>query len=65
MWPFKKSKQVQQEDYVDFPSNDADIEGIYRYLSWHMSKAGLSSNCFHFLEVLKTKASKENNYVNN
>lgn len=48
MWPFKKSKQVKQEEYVEFPANDADIDGVYRYLAWHMNNAGMNSTCFHF-----------------
>jgi len=40
-------------DMVNHPTNDRDIDGIYAYLAWHFRKAGLSSNCFHYLEVLK------------
>ena len=43
-------------DYIDVPANDGDIDGIYRYLGWHMNKAGLSSTCFHYLEALKKMA---------
>ena len=42
--------------YVSTPSNDDDLEGIYKYLSWHLAKAGMSSNCFHYLEVLYKEA---------
>lgn len=45
-----------KDDYVNYPANDGDIDGIYRYLGWHMNKAGLSSTCFHYLEVLKKMA---------
>lgn len=45
-----------RNDWVDAPANDGDIDGIYRYLAWHMTKAGLSSTCFHYLEVLKKAA---------
>ena len=37
-----------RDDYVNMPVNDGDIDGIYRYLGWHMNKAGLSSTCFHY-----------------
>lgn len=43
-------------DFIDYPANDGDIDGIYRYLGWHMAQSGMSSNCFHFLEVLKKRA---------
>ena len=45
-----------RDDYVDMPANDGDVDGIYRYLGWHMNKAGLSSTCFHYLEALKKMA---------
>ena len=44
------------EDYIQHPTNDDDIEGIYEYLSWHLIRHGASSNCLHFLGVLKRKA---------
>jgi hypothetical protein len=54
-----KSPPQKQLDFIDYPANDNDIDGIYRYLAWHMNHAGLSSNCFHFLEVLKQHATKK------
>ena len=47
---------MRKHDYIDVPVNDGDIDGIYRYLGWHMNKAGLSSTCFHYLEALKKMA---------
>ena len=44
------------KDWVSVPVNDGDIQGVYEYLAWHMYKAGLSSTCFHYLEVLKKQA---------
>ena len=43
-------------DWISTPSSDGDFEGIYKYLSWHLAKAGMSSNCFHYLEVLYKQA---------
>ena len=43
-------------DYVFTPSNDGDLEGIYKYLSWYLAKSGMSNNCFHYLEVLYKEA---------
>ena len=57
--PQNKTKPENKTDYIDVPCNDSDIEGIYRYLGWHMYKAGMSSNCFHYLEILKREASKD------
>lgn len=47
---------LNSSNTIDVPSNDNDIEGIYRYLGWHMYKHGMSSNCFHYLEVLWKRA---------
>ena len=44
-------------DSVSMPTND-DIDGIKQYLGWHMYKAGMSSNAFHYLDVLVDKAKK-------
>jgi hypothetical protein len=46
-------------DSVSVPSNDNDIDGIEKYLGWHMYKAGMSSNVFHYLGVLVEKARKD------
>lgn len=46
-------------DSVRMPSNDNDIDGIKQYLGWHMYKAGMSSNVFHYIDVLVQKAKKD------
>ena len=51
-------------DWISTPLNDGDIDGIYKYLGWHMQKAGLSSNCFHYLEVLKKIATVSSEQLN-
>lgn len=48
-----------RDSYIDVPSNDGDLDGAYRYLGWHMTKAGMSSTCFHYLEVLWKEATKK------
>lgn len=55
----KKVSSQSCSSYVDVPSNDADLDGIYRYLGWHMTKAGMSSTCFHYMEVLWKEATKK------
>lgn len=55
----EKSPKVSCGNYIDIPSNDGDLDGAYRYLGWHMTKAGMSSTCFHYLEVLWKEATKK------
>ncbi len=61
-WPWagiiQMPKQNKVNNYCFVPSNDNDIEGIYKYLSWHAYNAGLPSTVFHYLEVLKKEATK-------
>ncbi len=38
------------------PTSDNDIDGIYKYLSEHFTDKGMSSNDFHYLEILYKKA---------
>ena len=52
----KEEPTTIKNDYVSMPANDDDIEGINKYLGWHMYKAGMGSTVFHYLEVLVTKA---------
>jgi len=56
-------KPYDENHYCDVPVNDDDIDGIYKYLAWHMNKEGMSSNCFHYLEVLKKKAEHKEHYT--
>ena len=37
---------------VAIPPNDNDLRGIYEYLGWHISRAGLHPDCWHYLETL-------------
>ena len=39
-------------EYISMPSNDNDVEAMYKYLSSHFVDKGLSSKCFHYLERL-------------
>jgi hypothetical protein len=41
------------------PTNDNDIDGIYKYLAWCMRNNGMGSDCFHYLEVLKCRADSQ------
>lgn len=50
------NREEDNGSFVSHPSNDSDIAGIGAYLGWHMIKAGLSSTCLHYLEVLVNKA---------
>jgi hypothetical protein len=45
-------------DSIQVPTNLGDLHGIFEYLSWHASKAGMSSDVLSYLEVLYLAAEK-------
>lgn len=43
---------ISHSDYSNIPSNDEDIEGIYRHLVWLAKTSGWSGAKIHYLDVL-------------